>query len=148
MAPPEERKRLKFNRLEQLVQPTDDLNEIEVDPDVFYDYFLSVPSVQSKRQINDLKEGYIERLRTVEPHELAPVLHGAKYGDGTPEKKKQILDDIQAARTNLIEYDRLKKQSLVHKLEKPDQAVFKKTSQIVTKNLTDYIKRQVRIFGV
>jgi hypothetical protein len=49
--------------VEQWLDPNDELKEVEVDPDVFYDYFLSIPTVKCQRHFKEYKTQFLAKIQ-------------------------------------------------------------------------------------
>lgn len=113
--------KMELRNLDDFVEPSDALEEIEVEPDVFYNYFLSVLSVKSKCMFTNLKEGYLERLKTIDAQKLAPVICGQSYWEQQDrEQQELIIREIQEQKDALKIYKELKTKSNIYKL-KPDE---------------------------
>ncbi len=49
--------------IEQWLDPGDVLKEVEVDQDVFYDYFLSIPTVKCQRNFKEYKARFLAQIK-------------------------------------------------------------------------------------
>jgi hypothetical protein len=66
--------------VEHWLDPDDDLKEVEVDPDVFYDYFLSIPSLKCQRHFKEYKSQFLAKIKDGTPQEFATAV-GCKDDD-------------------------------------------------------------------
>jgi hypothetical protein len=57
--------------VEHWLDPDDDLKEVEVDPDVFYDYFLSIPTVKCQRHFKEYKTQFLAKIQNGTAEEFA-----------------------------------------------------------------------------
>ena len=58
-------KRKDSKYLEEKLSPSSNMTEVDVEPDVFYDFFLSVPKIKTKNKYNALKDDYFQDLEQV-----------------------------------------------------------------------------------
>jgi len=49
-----------------MVDPPDAIKEVEVDADVFFDFFLSIPQVESRRRYKECKQEWRKTLKSIE----------------------------------------------------------------------------------
>ena len=49
--------------MEKWIAPDDAPTEVDIEPDVFYDFFFSLPSIKAKNALNNLKTGYLEKVK-------------------------------------------------------------------------------------
>jgi len=64
-------KRKDSKYLEEKLSPSSNMTEVDVEPDVFYDFFLSVPKIKTTNKYNALKDDYFQDLEQVmkgDPH--------------------------------------------------------------------------------
>ena len=57
--------------VEDWLDPDDDLQEVEVEPDVFYDYFLSIPTLKCQRVFKQYKTQFLAKINEQDAHEIA-----------------------------------------------------------------------------
>jgi hypothetical protein len=57
--------------VEHWLDPDDVLKEFEVDPDVFYDYFLSIPTVKCQRHFKEYKSQFLAKIKDCDADEFA-----------------------------------------------------------------------------
>ena len=58
-------KRKDSKYLEEKLSPSSNMTEVDVEPDVFYDFFLSVPKIKTTNKYNALKDDYFQDLEQV-----------------------------------------------------------------------------------
>jgi hypothetical protein len=60
--------------VEHWLDPDDVLKEVEVDPDVFYDYFLSIPVVKNQRHFKEYKSQFLAKIKDGTAKEFATAV--------------------------------------------------------------------------
>jgi hypothetical protein len=53
------------NWMDDVVDPGDAIQDLEVDSDIFYDYFLSIPQVKTIRRFKDRKQDWYDKLAII-----------------------------------------------------------------------------------
>ena len=76
--------------VEHWLDPDDDLKEVEVDPDVFYDYFLSIPTVKCQRHFKEYKTQFLAKIKDGSPEEFAKDV-----GQPNDENLKVYFSELQ-----------------------------------------------------
>jgi hypothetical protein len=56
------------------LDPDEDLKEVDVDPDTFYDYFLSIPTVKCQRLFKQYKSQFLSKIKDGDAEEIAKDL--------------------------------------------------------------------------
>lgn len=130
---------IKKDVFEEWVRPSDELTEIDVDPDVFYDFLFSIPSVKSKRNFNEYKPEYIAKLKE------EPANHIAKLWALQDE---ETVREIEAQKTSLKHYETLRQEDLFGELDQADRRTMRTKLKHATTELKWYMKNKVREFWV
>jgi hypothetical protein len=63
-----------------------ELTDVEVEPDVFYDYFMSIPTVKFQRRFREYKCRFIAKIRDDDANKIAQDL-------GIP-NNQELIDDL------------------------------------------------------
>ena len=126
--------------LEQWLDPDDALTEVEVDKDVFYDYFLSIPTVKSQRYFKEYKARFLARIKDGDKKKFAQEVGCTDDED---------LEDL-FARWQKLYGEREEEKSKLHKWnrvgERDNEDTAKKVRRIeqeMTTEIRAYLKGKV-----
>ena len=125
--------------VEDWLDPDDELKEVEVDPDVFYDYFLSIPTVKCQRLFKQYKTQFLAKIKDGKAEEIAQDL-GIPNNQEAIKDLKEMKDEYDQWKVEKGKWVEAKKKRPFNSGETDEEKKLKKAVRDREKGLTGGIK--------
>lgn len=134
--------------VEQWLDPNDELKEVEVDPDVFYDYFLSIPTVKSQRYFKEYKTLFLAKIKDGDKKKFAQELGWTDDEDLEDlfDGWKKLYEEWEEEKCKLHNYENRVGEDASQRDDAEEKKITKKVRRIekeMTEEIRGYFKEKV-----